>query len=125
MMRVEGRKERAMIKIKRIYLAPSKDDGFRILVDRLWPRGVSKVRAKLDLWLKEIGPSNGLRKWFGHDVKKCGEFRAKYRAELESKQDELAQIKSHAKDNVVTLLYGTKEKACNNATVLREYLENT
>lgn len=113
-----------MIKIKRIYETAEKDDGFRILVDRLWPRGISKEKAKIDLWLKEIAPSESLRKWFSHDLKKCGAFKEKYYKELGSKQDMLSQIYSHAKKGTVTLLYAAKEEACNNAVVLEEYLKN-
>jgi uncharacterized protein YeaO (DUF488 family) len=112
-----------MIKIKRIYESADKADGFRILIDRLWPRGISKEKAKLDLWLKEIAPSDSLRKWFGHDLKKCESFKERYFSELESKQDALDQIPAHSNGKTVTLLYGAKEEGCNNATALKEYLE--
>ena len=82
-----------MIKIKRIYDSIDKEDGFRILVDRLWPRGLSKDRAKVDLWLKEIAPSDELRKWFSHDPEKCEEFKKKYAEELKNKADLLRKIK--------------------------------
>jgi uncharacterized protein YeaO (DUF488 family) len=83
-----------MIKIKRAYQIPEEDDGFRILVDRLWPRGISKEKAKLDLWLKDIAPSNELRKWFGHDPYRWNEFKKKYREELRSKKVLIKKIKS-------------------------------
>jgi uncharacterized protein YeaO (DUF488 family) len=111
-----------MIRIKRVYEAPEEADGFRVLVDRLWPRGLSKEKAKADLWLKDIGPSDGLRKWFGHDPKKCAAFKKRYEAELKSKPDLLSRIASLEKKGAVTLLYAAKEAGCNNATVLRDYL---
>lgn len=111
-----------MIKIKRIYESPDRDDGARILIDRLWPRGISKSKAKIDLWLKDIAPSNELRKWFGHDLEKCSLFKKKYFTELASKQDLLSQIKQHMKEKTVTLLYAAKEEGCNNAVALKEYL---
>lgn len=112
-----------MIKIKRIYEKPEKDDGSRILVDRLWPRGMSKTKAKINLWLKDIAPSDKLRKWFGHDLKKCKEFRKKYFEELTLKEDLIAQILKEVKENNVTLLYAAKEENCNNATALKEFLQ--
>ena len=86
-----------MIKIKRVYDSPAKDDGFRILVDRLWPRGMTKEKAEVDLWLKEIAPSNELRQWFAHDPKKWPEFARKYEAELKNKRELLAKIKQMEK----------------------------
>lgn len=112
-----------MIKIKRVYEEPAKGDGFRVLIDRLWPRGMTKEKAKVDLWLKEIAPSNELRQWFGHDLKKSAQFRRRYFSELESKKDLAAQIVDKAKSKTVTLLYGAKEGTCNNAVVLKDYLE--
>lgn len=111
-----------MIKIKRIYEKPEKEDGFRILVDRLWPRGISKEKAKIDLWLKEIAPSQDLRKWFGHDLKKCPEFKKKYIRELSLKEGLLNRIPSK-KTSTTTLLFAAKEQGCNNAAVLKNYLE--
>lgn len=113
-----------MIKIKRVYTAPLPADGFRILVDRLWPRGLSKDSAKIDLWLKEIAPSDKLRKWFSHDPKKWPEFNKKYHIELEektqlvSKLDELENEKK-----VVTLLFSAKNEEQNNAVSLLKYLQ--
>lgn len=85
--------------------------------------GNVQEKAKIDLWLKEIAPSEDLRKWFGHDLKKCGVFKEKYHKELRSKQDMLSQITSHSKNGTVTLLYAAKEEGCNNAVALKEYLE--
>ena len=104
---------------------PSNDDGFRILVDRLWPRGISKEKAKLDLWLKEIAPSTELRKWFDHDVVKWTEFEKRYYVELNKNAkivDELREI--IAKNAKVTLLFGAKDENHNEATTLKKYLEN-
>lgn len=109
------------VEIKRVYDKPSADDGFRVLVDRLWPRGVSKERAKLDLWLKEVAPSTELREWFGHDPAKFKEFSKRYKAELKQNPaaKELADIvKKHKK---TTLLYGAKDPD-NQAAVLKSYL---
>ncbi len=111
------------IKLKRVYEKPVKADGTRILVDRLWPRGLTKAKARLDLWLKEIAPSTELRKWFGHDPKKWKEFRRRYRAELKSHPDEMRVIKSKAREGIVTLLYGARDQEHNEAVVLQQYLE--
>ncbi|USQ14798.1 DUF488 domain-containing protein [Legionella lytica] len=108
----------ATIEIKRIYDAPDKADGFRILIDRLWPRGIKKVDAALDLWLKEMAPSNTLRKWFNHDAEKWPEFQKRYAKELEDKQDLIDLIKEKAKAQTVTLLFGSKEREHNNAVAL-------
>ncbi len=113
-----------MIKTKRVYEPPSKEDHFRILVDRLWPRGISKEKAKIDLWLKEVAPSDGLRKWYSHDPKKWESFKTKYRAELEKRPDLLESIKRLEKDKgSITLLFGSKEEKLNNAAALKEFLE--
>ena len=111
-----------MIKIKRIYDTPKPDDGFRILVDRLWPRGLTKEKAKIDLWLKEIAPSDELRKWYSHDPKKWGEFRKKYFKELDVRKELANQIVQKTKEGDVTLLYSSKEEKINNAVALREYI---
>ncbi len=111
------------IAIKRVYETSSEEDGFRVLVDRLWPRGISKEKAALDLWEKEIAPSGELRKWFGHEPEKYEEFRHRYREELSSNEklgDFLAAIEGKGK---VTLLYGAKDKEHNQAVVLAEYLK--
>ena len=112
-----------MIKIKRIYDFPAEDDGFRILVDRLWPRGLTKEKAKIDLWLKEIAPSDQLRKWYAHDPKKWAEFRKKYSKELNQKRDFIDQIVKKTKEGDLTLLFSSKEEKLNNAVALREYIE--
>jgi uncharacterized protein YeaO (DUF488 family) len=108
-----------MIKIKRTYDEPSKDDGFRILIDRLWPRGLSKERAKVDLWLKDIAPSDKLRKWFAHDPKKWKDFERRYGEELTKKGELLARIKGlEGEKGTVTLLYSAKDQEHNDAVVL-------
>lgn len=109
--------------LKRVYEAADEEDGVRILVDRLWPRGVSKERAKLDLWLKEIAPSDELRRWFDHELEKWSEFRRRYRRELREREEELEQIRVALKRGRVTLLYGAKDAEHNQAVVLKEYLE--
>src|SRR6188472_3430390 len=110
------------LKLKRVYETPRKDDGARILVDRLWPRGLTKEKAKVDLWLKEIAPSTELRKWFGHDPKKWKEFRSRYPRELKQHPDELEQIREKARKGRVTLLYGARDQEHNEALVLQEFL---
>lgn len=113
-----------MIQVKRVYEPSDKEDGCRILVDRLWPRGISKEKAKIDLWLKEIAPSNELRKWFSHDPAKWEEFKKKYAKELEAKQDLIQEIKRMEKETgKVTLLYSSKETKHNNAIALKALIE--
>jgi uncharacterized protein YeaO (DUF488 family) len=115
--------ESSMIRIKRAYQPVSDEDGFRILVDRLWPRGVSKDKLKIDLWLKEVAPSNGLRKWFAHDPHKWAEFRAKYLEELQEKNQYLGQIREIGKkEGTITLIYSAKDEDHNNARVLQEVI---
>lgn len=112
-----------MIRLKRIYEAPQPSDGCRILVDRVWPRGVSKGRAEIVLWLKEIGPSTGLRKWFGHNPKRWPEFQRRYQQELRSKSELTARIKQLEKEHrVVTLLFSARDEERNQAVVLRDFL---
>lgn len=114
-----------MIRIKRIYDAASPDDGQRVLVDRLWPRGVTKERAALDDWAKDVAPSTELRKWFGHDAVKMDAFATKYRAELESdpaKQKAVEGLLDRARKGTVTLLYGARDTVHNEAAVLADYL---
>jgi uncharacterized protein YeaO (DUF488 family) len=116
----------ALIRTKRVYEQATRDDGYRILVDRLWPRGLSKDRAKVDLWLKEIAPSDDLRKSFCHDPEKWEEFKKRYEMELKQKQELLRRIKQTEKDKrVVTLLYSAKDKEHNNAVALNTILETT
>ena len=111
-----------MIKIKRIYEVASADDGKRIYIDRLWPRGMKKENVKIDEWLKEISPSNGLRKWFSHDPSKYEEFKRRYIKELEEHSETLERIKKAGKGKTVTLLFSAKDVEHNNATVMREIL---
>jgi len=111
------------IKTKRIYEGYSEDDGFRVLVDRLWPRGLKKEEAKIDLWANYIAPSDELRKWYSHEPSKWEEFKSRYWKELENNpkvKEFIEAIKKHSK---VTLLYSSKEKVLNNATVLKEFIE--
>jgi uncharacterized protein YeaO (DUF488 family) len=111
-----------MIKTERIYNAPT-GGGFRILVDRLWPRGLRKDEVEVDLWLKEIAPSNELRKWFRHDPDKWIEFRKRYFQELDQKRELIDQIVAGVKGGDVILLYGAKDEEHNNAMALKEYIE--
>jgi uncharacterized protein YeaO (DUF488 family) len=111
------------IQIKRIYEEPKRSDGFRVLVDRLWPRGVSKERAALDLWMKTVAPSTALRQWFGHDPKRWKEFVKRYRLELREHTSELAELRSRARKGPLTLLFGARDSEHNEAIVLKEALE--
>ena len=112
-----------MIYIKRVYEPPAKTDGTRILIDRLWPRGLTKEAAKVDVWLKDIAPSPALRKWFAHDPDKMEEFAKKYTRELEQNPDPVNELKQYTRKGKVTLLYGAKDPECNHALVLQSYLE--
>jgi uncharacterized protein YeaO (DUF488 family) len=112
------------LSIKRVYEPPEKEDGVRILVDRLWPRGLTKEKASVDIWLKEIAPSADLRKWFAHDRDKWAEFKTRYRAELKENDKQVALLKEEIKKGKVTLMYGAKDEECNEAVVLQEFLEN-
>ncbi len=111
-----------MMKIKRVYEKPSRDDGKRILVDRLWPRGLRKEEARIDEWAKELGPSSELRKWFGHDPAKWEEFRKCYFSELHEHEGLVEGIVTSARKGTVTLLFGSKEERFNNAVALKEYI---
>lgn len=111
------------ITIKRVYEAPEKSDGIRILIDRLWPRGVSKEKAKLELWLKDIAPSTKLRKWFGHDPDKWQEFQKKYAEELNQNSEQVEKLQDMLKKGKVTLVFGAKDEQHNDAVVVKEYLE--
>lgn len=110
------------IALKRAYDPPEKSDGHRVLVDRLWPRGVAKETAKLDEWRKEIAPTDALRKWFGHDPERWGEFRRRYLAELKEHRSELRELAARAQSGKLTLVYGAKDPERNQAVVLRQYL---
>jgi uncharacterized protein YeaO (DUF488 family) len=111
------------LRIRRIYDAPARTDGYRILVDRIWPRGISKRRAKLDAWLPELAPSAELRKWFGHDPERWPEFRKRYRAELARKTSLIDSIRHRALDEPVTLLFAARDPSYNNARVLLHVIE--
>jgi len=113
----------ALVTIKRIYQEPEPADGRRILVDRLWPRGLSKERARVESWLKEIAPSDELRRWFGHDPARWQEFAARYRDELARQRPLLDELRSLAAREKITLLYAAKDEERNNAVVLKELLE--
>ena len=118
-----GENTRMNLRIKRVYAKPDREDGKRILVDRLWPRGLTKEKAKVDLWLKDVSPSNELRKWFGHDPKKWPEFRRRYKKELKTLDSSLAALRQEARQETVTLVYGAKDQAHNEAVVLLELLQ--
>ena len=110
------------VAIKRVYEPASGEDGRRILVDRLWPRGLSKEQAHVDLWLKEIAPSAGLRKWFAHDPAKWDEFRRRYRAEIDANGEALRALKEAIGKGPATLVYGARDEEHNDAVVLRDLL---
>ncbi|WNC12155.1 DUF488 family protein [Brevibacillus brevis] len=114
------------IHVKRVYDEPSHTDGKRVLVDRVWPRGISKERAKLTIWMKEVAPSAPLRVWFGHRPERFADFKARYLEELanEALQPSLAQLRDWAAADGITLLYAARDPHCNNAKVLQEYLES-
>lgn len=122
-----------MIRLRRAYEEPGRDDGYRVLVDRFWPRGVSKEKAHLDRWAKEAAPSAGLCKWFGHDPERWEEFRRRYFQELESLErespkrekggDALALLREKSRQGSLTLVYGARDREHNNAVALKEYLE--
>lgn len=112
-----------MLSIKRVYEPAGPEDGFRILVDRLWPRGLSKEKAAINIWLKDIAPSNALRKWFGHDPARWEEFRKRYEKELDGMKGAVKSLATRAKAGKVTLVYGAKDEEHNQAVVLREYIE--
>ena len=112
-----------MIKLKRAYEPVSRADGTRFLVERLWPRGLSKDKLHLDGWLKEVGPSTELRKWFGHDPEKWSQFRTRYFRELDSHPESWRPIVSAARGGTVTLIYSSHDEEHNNAVALREYLQ--
>jgi uncharacterized protein YeaO (DUF488 family) len=110
------------IRIKRVYLQAEDEDGVRILVDRLWPRGLTKEEAAVDLWLKELAPSTALRQWFDHEPDKWEEFKHRYLRELKEKDEQLHLVQQAAQKGSVTLVYGAKDTAHNNAVVLQEFL---
>lgn len=113
-----------VLHVKRVYESAGDGDGKRILVDRLWPRGLSKAEARVDVWLKEVAPSPALRRWFGHDPEKWNEFRHRYRDELE-KNAAVAELKKAIGTSTATLLYGARDTEHNNAVVLKDYIETS
>ena len=110
------------LQVKRVYEKPAREDGTRILVDRLWPRGLTREKAGIDVWIKEIAPSTALRKWFGHDPDKWQEFKKRYRAELKDNKEQMAILKGYLKDGPVTLVYSAHDEKHNNAVALKELL---
>ena len=113
-----------MIHLKRAYEEPSKNDGLRVLVERLWPRGLTKERAAVDLWLKDVAPSPELREWFGHDPARWEQFQERYRRELREKKDAVRLLKQKAKEGTVTLVYAARDEDHNGALVLKRLLQD-
>ena len=111
------------VQLKRAYEPPAGRDGFRILVDRIWPRGISKDSARIDLWLKDIAPSTELRKWFGHDSNKWTEFRKRYFRELAKNPEAVAELRQQINRRAVTLVFGANDEQHNNAVALKDYVE--
>lgn len=111
-----------MIKLKRVYESPSPEDGLRVLVDRVWPRGLTKEHAAVDLWAKEVAPSTELRKWFGHDPAKWKQFQIRYRKELQENRAALHELKRQCKGHIVTLIYGARDEEHNQAVALKQIL---
>jgi len=112
------------LRTKRIYEKPLRSDGRRVLIDRLWPRGVSKSDASIDAWAKDVAPSNELRRWYQHDAQKWPEFRRRYFAELDSNPEQVAELRASLGEETATLVFSSKETALNNATALKEFLES-
>jgi len=110
------------IRVKRIYEEPAPEDGYRLLVDRLWPRGVSKQKSLIDAWMKEIGPSSQLRRWYGHDAERWPEFKKRYALELDASPDLVGEVVSLARAGTVTLLFSARDGERNQAVALAEYL---
>jgi uncharacterized protein YeaO (DUF488 family) len=111
------------IRLKRVYEKPARADGRRVLVDRIWPRGLTKREARIDEWLKEIAPSAKLRKWFGHDPARWKEFKKRYAAELDDRREQVEALARECKKRTVTLLFGAKDPKHNNAVALKDYIE--
>ncbi|HJQ49450.1 MAG TPA: DUF488 family protein [Gaiellaceae bacterium] len=110
------------VRLKRAYEQPARSDGYRVLIDRLWPRGVSKHEARLDEWARELAPSSELRRWFGHDRAKFDEFRRRYREELAAQEGKLQELRRRAREGTLTLVYGARDSEHNDAVVLAELL---
>lgn len=113
---------RHLVLLKRVYETPSRQDGLRVLVDRLWPRGLTKERAAVDVWAKDIAPSTELRKWFGHDPDKWKQFQTRYRSELRTNKAAVDELKQQIKGKTVTLVYGARDEEHNEAVVLQKVL---
>jgi uncharacterized protein YeaO (DUF488 family) len=111
--------------IKRVYDPAQPSDGYRVLVDRVWPRGVARERARIDEWARELAPSDELRKWFNHDPERFGEFQRRYRAELRAHGDRIEELRAHASRGRVTLVYAARDENHNNAVVLADLLGGT
>lgn len=112
------------IRIKRVYAEPDEKDGTRILVDRLWPRGLTKEKAKVDLWLKDVAPSTELRKWFAHDPARWAGFKTRYREELRRNKEQVSLLKNEVSKGPATLVYGARDQEHNEAVVLQELLKS-
>ncbi len=112
------------IKLKRAYEPPESSDGRRILVERLWPRGLSKAEAHVDYWNKNIAPSTELRKWYGHQIERWSAFRTKYIKELQNNPEALSELRAQCQDNTVTFVYAARDEYHNSAVVLKDFLEN-
>jgi len=110
------------VRTKRVYDEPSPDDGTRVLVDRVWPRGMKKDQARLDLWYKDVAPSTALRKWFGHDPARWDSFRRRYRKELDAHEEAVRALRRLARKHTLTLVFSARDSEHNNAVALREYL---
>lgn len=114
----------AKFQIKRAYEAPDPSDGLRILVERLWPRGLTKERAAVDLWLKDVAPSTELRKWFNHDPARWDDFQKRYHAELRDRSEAVDELRAKRREGVVTLIYGARDEEHNGALALKNFLEH-
>ena len=119
---LKSKQRKIHVKIKRVYEEPEKSDGKRILVERLWPRGFTKEKAGIDLWLKEIAPTTELRKWFNHEPSKWQEFQKRYQQELENNEEQVSKLSDQLKSGAVTLIYSAKDEQHNAAIVLKEWL---
>lgn len=115
---------RLKLHVKRIYDPPERGEGHRVLVDHVWPRGVSRERARLDEWARELAPSHELRKWFDHDPARFAEFRVRYRGELAAESERVGELRRHAAADGLTILYAARDRELNNAVVLAEYLRD-
>ena len=113
------------IRIKRVYDDPGDEDGLRVLVDRLWPRGLKKADARIDLWAKDLAPTAPLRKWFGHEASRFGVFRSRYLDELDARRDAARELRAQAAGGTITLLYAARDRSCNHAVVLRDFMLNS